>query len=99
MAAMGVSIALVGVLLTALNLGAMSRLIDAAENRALVAHFDAIASAVADESRTAEALSVLVANLPPAREGLARGDRQALRRLFEPAFKGLQPFGIEQFQF
>jgi methyl-accepting chemotaxis protein len=100
MAAMGASIAIVGVLLTFSNLATMSSLIQEAERKALDAHLKAISNSIADESRLAEAMSALVANIPLVQEKFAGDDRKALADLFVPGFKLMaKEYGVDQFQF
>ena len=100
MAAMGASIGIVGATLTFANLGTMNGLIREAERQALDAHLKAIANGITAESRMAEAMSALVANLPMVEDKFAAGDRKYLADTFVPAFKLLaRDYGVEQFQF
>ncbi len=100
MLAMGAAIAMVSAALTFTNLASMSSLIREAERSALDAHFKAIKNAIAAESRTAEAMSAVVANIPLVQEKFNAGDRKALGDLFVPGFKLLSTeYGVEQFQF
>ncbi len=100
MLVMGVAIGGVGAVLTLTNLNNMTRLVEAAERSALDAHLQAIHNAIAAESRTAEALSALVANIPQVQESFAVGDRQEVANWFVPGYKTLaDDYGVEQFQF
>lgn len=77
----------------------MDGLIDAAEERELEAlhgNFEAMLSA---ESRTAQAMSALVAAIPPVQEAFAARDRDALKTLLLPTFAPLADYGVKQFQF
>lgn len=98
--AMVVSIALVVVALTAASLSNLDDLINRAERTELDGHYRAVAQSVAMESRTAEALSKLVASLPIVQENFAAKDRAALSDLLLPTFGPMtREFGVEQFQF
>lgn len=100
MVLMGVSIALVSIVLTFTNLSKMEKLIMEAERRALDVHFKAISTAIAAEGRTAEVMSALIANIPFVQEKFASGDRKTLAELFLPGFPVLvKNYGIDQFQF
>lgn len=100
MAAMGTSIAIVGAVLTLANLGTLSSLIREAEKKALDAHLKTIANSIAAESRMAEAMSALVANIPLVQDKFDGGERKALGELFVPGFAVLaKEYGVEQFQF
>jgi methyl-accepting chemotaxis protein len=100
MLVMGTAIGIVGAILTLTNLNGMQSLIHEAERSALDANFKAISNAVAAESRTAEAMSALVANIPLVQEKFDNGDRKQLHELFVPGFGRLnKDYGVEQFQF
>lgn len=100
MLVMGATISLVSAGLTFTNLNGMTQLIYEAERGALDAHFKAINNAIAAESRMAETMSAVVANIPLVQERFAAGDRKALNDLFAPGFKLLaKEYGVEQFQF
>lgn len=100
MVAMGASILIVGLLLTFSNFATMSKLIQEAERKALDAHLKAISNSIAAESRLAEAMSALVANVPLVQEKFASDDRKALAELFAPGFAQMaKEYGVEQFQF
>lgn len=78
----------------------MRGLIVTADNRELKGHFENLKGAIAAESSMAATLSALVANLPPAQDMFAKGDRDGLTKLFLPAFKALKKdYAVEQFQF
>ena len=100
MLVMGLAIGSVGTVLTVANLSGMNGLILEAERNALGAHLKAINNAIVAESRMAEAMSALVANIPLVQEKFDAGERKALAGLFVPGFKLLsKDYGIEQFQF
>jgi methyl-accepting chemotaxis protein len=100
MVAMGVSIGIVGAVLTFSNMANMNSLIHEAERSALDAHLKAINNAIAAESRKAEAMSALVASMPLVQERFDAGDRKALVEQFVPGFKLMSDdYGVEQFQF
>jgi methyl-accepting chemotaxis protein len=98
--AMGLLVFMVGGLLTASNLRIMEELIHKAEMNELEAHLKAISNRIATETRIAETMSALVANMPLAQEKFAAGDRAALSDQFLPGFKVLaKNYDVEQFQF
>ena len=100
MLAMGAAILVVVAVLTYTNLANMNRLIREAERNELDAHFKAIKNAIASESRMAETMSAVIANIPLVQEKFAAGDRKLLSELFVPGFKLLnRDYGVEQFQF
>jgi methyl-accepting chemotaxis protein len=100
MAAMGATIGIVGAVLTFNNLAGMSRLIREAEQGSLDTNFRAIVTSIAADSRTAELLSALVANIPLVQERFDAGDRKFLNDQFVPGFKLLNTqYGVDQFQF
>ncbi len=100
MLVMGANIGIVGAVLTFANLSSMSSLIHEAERGALDAHLKAINNAIAAESRMAETMSAVIANIPLVQEKFAAGDRKALNELFAPGFKLLaKEYGVDQFQF
>lgn len=100
MVAMGAAIGIVGIVLTFSHLAAMSSLIHEAERSALDVHLKAINNAIAAESRAAEAMSALVANMPLVQEKFAAGERKQLADLFVPGFKLMaKDYNVEQFQF
>lgn len=100
MVAMGAALGIIGAILTFSNLAAMSSLIYQAEHGALDAHLKAINNAIAAQSRTAESMSALVANIPLVQEKFAAGDRKQLADLFVPGFKLLaKNYDLDQFQF
>ena len=98
--AMGLSVIIMILALTATNLKTMTALVDESETRELADHVKAVTQAIAAQSRMAEALAAFVAALPPVQEKFATGDRAGLGALLLPAYKATaQRFGIEQFQF
>lgn len=100
MVVMGIAIGAVGGVLTYINLANMATLIRNSERNALEAHLQTLNNAIASESRTAEALSALVANIPLVQEKFAAGDRKGISDLFVPGFSALTTrYGVEQFQF
>lgn len=100
MVAMGAAISIIGAILTATNFFSMSSLIQEAERSTLDSHFKAINHAIAAESRMAETLSAMVANIPLVQEKLAAGDRKLLSDLFVPGYGLLaKDYSVDQFQF
>ena len=100
MLAMGVSIVIVGGVLTFSNLRTLEEVIDKAEKKELDGHIRSISISIAAEGRLSEALSAIVANMPQVQEKFADGDRQFLSKLFLPSYKVLaDDYGAEQFQF
>lgn len=100
MLAMGLSIFVVGGLLTFSNLRTMEDLIYKAERQELDAHLKAIHNSIAAENRIAESMSALIGNMPAVQEKFAAHDRAALNAMFQPGFKLLaKDYGVEQFQF
>jgi len=100
MLAMGVSIAIVGGVLTFSNLRTLEEVINQAEKKELDGHVRSISVSIAAEGRLAEVLSTFVANTPLVQEKFAAGDRQFLTSLFLPGYKVLaHDYDVEQFQF
>ena len=89
MVVMGIAIGGVGAALTFTNLSNMNRLVHDAERSALDAHLKAIHNAIAAESRSAEALSALVASIPLVQDKFDSGERKAVADLFVPGFQSL----------
>jgi methyl-accepting chemotaxis protein len=97
---MGAIVGVVAAVLTWNNLVGMNNLIHEAERNALDAYFKTISNGIATESRTAELLSAVVADIPLVQQSFAAGDRKQLRELFVPGFKTLaKDYGVKQFQF
>lgn len=97
---MTLMLVLSGVTLTQANLSTMRTLIHEAEQAELNNQMEAFTQAIGSESRTAEAMSALVADMPLVQEKLAQGDRQALADLFVPNYAHFaNTYGIDQFQF
>lgn len=98
--AMGVAISIIGLVLTLANLSSMRGLINEAERSALDANFKAFSNAIDTESRMAETLSALLANIPLVQEKFATDDRQTLSDLLVPGYGLLaKHYGVEQLQF
>ena len=78
----------------------ISGVIDRADERELRSHYDALQSRLGQEARRAAAMSAVVAGIPAVQSAMAHDDREALKRLFAPAFAGLKAgYGVDQFQF
>ena len=93
-------IIITGLVLASVNLNNMQTLIKNAEQAQLRSYMNALTNSIANESRLAEALSTLVANMPLVQEKLANNDRKALAELFVPGFGTMQKqYDVEQFQF
>lgn len=100
MVVVGIAIAGVGAALTFTNLANLNGLVQVAERSALDSRLQALKTAIASESRNAEAMAALVAAIPEVQARLEAGDRQALADRFVPSFAALSArYGIEQFQF
>jgi methyl-accepting chemotaxis protein len=84
-------------------LGAMwiiAGIIDRADQRELLSHYDALQSRIAEESHRAAAMSAVVAAMPATQEAMAKQDRNALIGLFGPVFAATKSeYGVDQFQF
>jgi methyl-accepting chemotaxis protein len=84
-------------------LGAMwiiTGIVDRADERELRSHYDALQSRLGQEARRAAAMSAVVAAMPAVQDAMARDDRDALIKLFGPAFAVLKSeYGVDQFQF
>jgi methyl-accepting chemotaxis protein len=97
---MSVVIAATGLALTYINFSNMQMLVTNAEKAELTSYMSALSNSVNSESRLAESLSALVANIPLVQDKFAADDRNALADLFVPGFKTLEKnYGVEQFQF
>ena len=98
--AMGLTVILVSALLALTMWSNLTKLIVEAERSALEAHFNGIQYAIDAESRRAESMSALVANIPQVQQDFLAGNRAALAALFVPGFGLLnRDYGVEQFQF
>lgn len=84
-------------------LGAMwiiAGIIERADQRELVSHYDALQSRIVEESHRAAAMSAVAAAMPATQEAMAKQDREALVRLFGPVFAAIKSdYGVDQFQF
>ena len=100
MLGMGVAIILAITVLTYGNLHDMKTVIRAAELAELRQYAHTIQLNIAAETRMAEAMSALVANLPEVQERFAVRDRDGLRTQLLPAYEALAAhYGVVQFQF
>lgn len=83
-----------------LTISNIEKIIATAEQRELKGLFENVKATLQMESRNAEMLSALVANIPNAQEAMANGDRDTLNTMFGPSFKVLKEnYGARQFQF
>lgn len=99
-AAMTLPVVLVTAGLTISSLSSLETVINTAERNELDAHVREVTGSITSESRLAEALSTLVAALPPVQERFAAGDRTALQTLFEPGYRILKDrYDADLFQF
>ena len=88
------------ILLSVFSIMHLDRTMAHAEQRELTGHYKAVIERIDNEGRLAEALSVLVANIPSVQERFADKDREALINQLMPAYKKLKNnFGARQFQF
>ncbi|MBF0257042.1 MAG: methyl-accepting chemotaxis protein [Gammaproteobacteria bacterium] len=96
----GISLVLVvgGMLSSELN--NMEAVIATAERAELKQQAESMLAAVATETRMAEAMSALLANMPEVQQRFADDDRDWLRDQLVPAYKVLEKeYGARQFQF
>ena len=71
-----------------------------AEQRELKGVFENVKATIQMESRSAEMMSNLVANIPDVQQAMAEGDRERLMALLGNSFKVLKKeYGVRQFQF
>mgnify|MGYP001809876937 CR=1 FL=1 len=97
---MGFAIVLAVATLTVASLRHLEGVVSTAEHATLRQYADIIKVNIRNETRTAEILSALVANLPDVQQHFAAGDRAWLQDQLLPAYKILaQDYGIVQFQF
>jgi methyl-accepting chemotaxis protein len=74
--------------------------IDRADRRELLGHYDAFHSLLQQQARQAVAMAALVASMTPVQQAMANGDRAALANQFAAGFADLKAtYGIDQFQF
>jgi len=100
MLAMSLAIVIVVIGLTITSLHTMEGVINQAERTELDNQVSAISNTIAMESRLAEGLSSVVANIPFVQERFAAQDREYLAQQFVPVFKVIsERFGARQFQF
>jgi len=97
---MTLSLVVIGGILTFTNLHNMQELILVAEQRELKGYVENISNGIEAETRLAEAMSALVANIPLVQKNFALGDREALKELLLPGYPILsKQYGVRQFQF
>ena len=100
MLSMAIAIILAVTVLTYGNLQHMKTLIQAAELAELRQYANTIQLNIAAETRLAQALSALIANIPDIQQRFAAGDRDGLRQQLLPAYQALAAdYGVVQFQF
>ena len=100
MLGMGIAITLAVAALTYDNLRTMRQVIHDAERAELRQYAETILVNVAAETRMAEALSTLVANIPEVQARFAAGDRKWLLTELLPPYEALaKDYGAVQFQF
>jgi len=89
----------VGVM-TPVSINSLKNTISTAENRELQSLFKNVKASIKSESRLAESLSALVANIPEVQQAMAKNDRETLAKMLVPPFKVLKKkYGARQFQF
>nr|WP_242470715.1 methyl-accepting chemotaxis protein [Thiocystis violacea] len=87
-------------LILPLAMGALGALSDRAESRELESRFLALSGEIATQGELAEALSAVVARMPPVQEAFAAGDRERLSALTSPVFDYMREhYAVSQFQF
>ncbi len=88
------------ILLMSSALWIVNSIIDRADRRELVGHYDAFQSLLQQQANQAVAMAALVASMTPVQQAMADGDRAALMNLFAAGFANLKAsYGIDQFQF
>jgi methyl-accepting chemotaxis protein len=96
----GISLVLVVAGMLSSGLSNMQETIETAERAELKQQAETMLSAVARETRMAEAMSALLANMPEVQQRFADDDRDWLREQLVPAYKVLEKdYGARQFQF
>ncbi|MEO5344426.1 MAG: methyl-accepting chemotaxis protein, partial [Gammaproteobacteria bacterium SHHR-1] len=96
----GISLVLVVAGMLSSGLSNMRETIEIAERAELKQQAETMLSAVARETRMAEAMSALLANMPEVQQRFAEDDRDWLREQLVPAYKVLEKdYGARQFQF
>ena len=92
-----------GTIAIVLLLGALwliNGIIRQADERELRGHYDALQSALQQETLRAASLSALVAGMPPVQQAMLHGDRAALLALFATWFREQRAaYGVEQLHF
>lgn len=78
----------------------MAKMQALSEEKELKAQHTIIADHMLSETKTAEKLAALIANMPPIQAAFAQQDRPMLSKWLIPTFKVMQQqYGVEQFQF
>ncbi|CAG35707.1 methyl-accepting chemotaxis protein [Desulfotalea psychrophila] len=78
----------------------LNRTVKHAEERELRGHYEAIINSLEQKGRLAEALSILMANIPEVQANFAARNRESLTEQLSPAFNILkEKFGARQSQF
>ncbi|TCT20300.1 methyl-accepting chemotaxis protein [Thiobaca trueperi] len=97
---MGIAIVIAVTALTVASLRHLDGVVSTAEQATLRQYAGIIKVNIDHETRTAQTLSALVANIPEIRQHFAAGDRAWLQDQLLPAYKVLeQDYGAVQFQF
>ena len=90
----------IAAIVTPLVLGELRSIVEEAEDRELRNLFENASAEIQSDQRLAEAMSSLVAGLPPVQSAMARQDRPALASLLDPVYGELrQDYGFRQFHF
>ncbi len=93
-------ISLIAFLLSYSHWRSLEAVIVSHEQIELQSHFKALDNAIVSESRLAESMSRLVAEIPLVQQKIANNQRDALAALFVPGFAQMQQsYGVDQFQF
>ena len=83
-----------------LVLGELKSITEQAEQRELTSLYENAVAEIKSEERLAEAMSSLVAGLPPVEQAMAENDRAAIADLLQPVYGELrQDYGVRQFHF
>ncbi len=88
------------ILLLLSTLWIVNSIIDRADRRELLGHYDAFQSLLQQQAKEAVAMAAVVASMTSVQQAMANGDREALAKQFVAGFADLKAtYGIDQFQF
>ena len=82
------------------TISSIDKIIGAAEAREINSLYENVKASIQMESRNAELLSAMVANIPAVQDAMARNDRDQLYAQLQASFEVLKSnYGVSQFQF